>query len=68
MCIRDLKQALNHVLILEKVHLVYKFDQKTRLRPYIGMNTGLRKKASENVILKKIFYCSPLMGSFWKIY
>ena len=45
MCIRDLKQALNHVLILEKVHLVYKFDQKTRLKPYIGMNTGLRKKA-----------------------
>ena len=45
MCIRDLKQALNHVLILEKVHLVYKFDQKTCLKPYIGMNTGLRKKA-----------------------
>ena len=45
MCIRDLKQALNHVLILEKVHLVYKFYQKTCLKPYIGMNTGLRKKA-----------------------
>ena len=45
MCIRDLKQAQNHVLILEKVHLVNKFDQKTCLKPYIDMNTGLRKKA-----------------------
>ena len=45
MCIRDLKQALNHVLILEKVHLVYKFDQKIYIKPYIGVNTGLRKKA-----------------------
>ena len=37
--IRTLKQALNHGLILKKVHRVIQFNQKAWLKPYIDMNT-----------------------------
>ena len=40
--IRNLKQVLNHGLILKKVHRVIKFNQKAWLKPYIYMNTKLR--------------------------
>ena len=43
--IRILKQALNHGLILKKVHKVIQFNQKTRLKPYIDMNIKLRTDA-----------------------
>ena len=43
--IRSLKQALNHGLILKKVDRVIQFNQETWLKPYIDMNTKLRKKA-----------------------
>ena len=43
--IRNLKQALNHGLVLKKVHRVIKFNQNAWLKPYIDMNTDLRKKA-----------------------
>ena len=46
--IRILKQALNHGLILKKVHRVIKFNQKAWLKPYIDMNTKLRQKAKNN--------------------
>ena len=46
--IRNLKQALNHGLILKKVHRVIKFNQKAWLKPYIDMNTKLRQKAKNN--------------------
>ena len=42
--IRNLKQALNHRLVLKKVHKVIKFDENDWLKPYIDMNTDLRKK------------------------
>ena len=42
--IRVLKQALNHELILKKVHRVIQFNQKAWLKPYIDMNTELRIK------------------------
>ena len=43
--IRLLKQALNHGLILRKVHKVIQFNQKAWLKEYIDMNTELRKQA-----------------------
>ena len=50
--IRALKQALNHGLILKRVHKVIQFNQKAWLKPYIDMNTKLRKEAKMN--LKRI--------------
>ena len=44
--IRNLKQALNHGLGFKKVHRVIKFNQNAWLKPYIDMNTDLRKKAN----------------------
>ena len=44
----NLKQALNHGLILNKVHRGVKFNQKTWLKPYIDMNTKLRQTAKHN--------------------
>ena len=43
--IRSLKQALNHGLILKKVHRVIQFNQEAWLKPYIDMNSELRKQA-----------------------
>ena len=43
--IRSLKQALNQGVILKKVHRVIQFYQEARLKPYINMNTDLRKKS-----------------------
>ena len=50
--ITALKQALNHGLILKKVHEVIQFNQEAWLKPYIDMNTKLIKEAKR--ILKKI--------------
>ena len=43
--IRALKQALNHGLILKKVHRVIKFNQRAWLKPYVDMNTKKRMEA-----------------------
>ena len=51
--IRNLKQALNHELVLKKVHKVMKLNQNPWLKPYIDKNTDLRKK--QKMILRKIF-------------
>ena len=37
--IRSLKQALDHGLILKKVHRVIQFNQEAWLKEYIDMNT-----------------------------
>ena len=46
--IRSLKQALNHELKLKKVHRIIKFNQEASLKPYIDMNTELRKIAKND--------------------
>ena len=43
--IRSLKQALNHGLILKKVHRIIQFNQEAWFKPHIDMNTELRKQA-----------------------
>ena len=46
--IRTLKQALNHWLVVKKVHKVIQFNQETWLKPYINMNTKLRTEAKND--------------------
>ena len=46
--IRVLKQALNHGLVLRKTHRVIQFNQEDWLKPYIDMNTKLRKEAKND--------------------
>ena len=41
---RALKQVLNHGLIFKKVHRVILFNQNAWLKPFIDMNTKLRKE------------------------
>ena len=45
MPIRNLKQALNHRLALEKLCRMVKFNQNAWLKQYIDMNINLRKTA-----------------------
>ena len=46
--IRSLKQTLDYKLKLEKIHRVIEFNQKLWLKPYIDMNTELRKIAKND--------------------
>ena len=52
--INTLKQALNHGLKLKKIHKVIEFNQEAWLKPYIDMNTELRKLA-KNDFEKNLF-------------
>ena len=52
--INSLKQVLNHGLKFKKIHRVIEFNQKEWLKPYIDMNTELRK-ASKNDFEKDLF-------------
>ena len=52
--LRILKHALNHELILEKVHRVIKYNQNAWLKPYIDMNTVRREKAKND--FEKYFF------------
>ena len=45
---RSLKQALGYGLKLEKINRVIEFNQKSWLKPYIDMNTELRKIAKND--------------------
>ena len=43
--ISNLKQTLSHRFVLKHVYRVIKFNQNAWLKPYIDMNTDLRKRA-----------------------
>ena len=62
--IRNLKQALNHGLVLKKVHSVIKFNQNELPKPYIDMHTDLRKKVKN--AFEKDFFKLINNASFWK--
>ena len=51
---RALKQALNHGLKVKNVHRIIQFNQKAWLKPYIEMNTKLRRE-SKNEFEKDFF-------------
>ena len=55
-----MKKALNHGLVLKKVHRVTKFNQKACLKEYIDMNTDLRKNVNND--FEKDFF--KLMNNF----
>ena len=46
--LRNLKQALNHELVLKKVHRIIKFNQKSWLKPCIDISTTWRKNAKND--------------------
>ena len=61
--IKFLKQALNHGLILKKVHRVISFNQEAWMKDYIVTNIEERKKADSD--FKKNFYklmCNAVFG------
>ena len=52
--INSLKQALNPALKLKKIYRIIEFNQEAWLKPYIDMNTELRK-AAKNDFEKDLF-------------
>ena len=48
-------QALNHGLILKRVHRVIQFNQEAWLKPYINMNTKKKEKEAKNEFEKDFF-------------
>ena len=68
MQIINLKQALNHGLVLKNVHSVIKSNQKAWLILYIDMNTELRKNANfENAIFSS-WWIMQSLERLWIIY
>ena len=51
----NLKQALNHGLVLKKVNKVIVFNQNGWLKPYIDMNTGLKKRSKMILMNNAVF-------------
>ena len=64
--VRNLKQALNHKLVLGKFRKAIKFNQNAWLRRYIDMNTDLGEK-EKNDFEKDLF---KLMNNavFWRLW
>ena len=52
--IRNLNQIFNHELVLKNVYRVINFNENAWLKPYIDINTDLRKKAKSD--FEKYFF------------
>ena len=61
---KRLKQALNHGLILNKVHRVISFNQDEWLKPYIEINNKLRTEAKNDS--EKDFFKQMINAVFGK--
>ena len=61
---KRLKQALNHSLILKKVHRVISFNQDEWLKPYIEINNKLRTEAKNDS--EKDFFKQMINAVFGK--
>ena len=59
--IRNLKQILNHVLVLKKVYKVIKFNQNAWLKSYIDTNTDLRKKWKKRLFYLFIYFINNVV-------
>ena len=65
----NLKEAFNLVLVLKKMHRVIRFYQKSWVKPYINIETDLRK--AEKIILKNIFlswWVIQFFEKLWKMF
>ena len=47
----NLKQVLNHGLVLEKIHRAIKFNEKAWRRPYVNMDAQSSKNQKMTLIL-----------------
>ena len=67
--IQKSKQALNNWLVFKKFHRLIKFIQNALLKPYIDMNTGLRKKG-KNYFEKDFLsrWIMQFLEKLWKIW
>ena len=59
--IRNLKQGLNHGLVLKKVRKVIKLNQNAWIKPYVDMNTDLIKIAKDYLKLMNNAFFGKIM-------
>ena len=62
--VKNLKQELNHGLVLKKGYRVIKLNQEAWLKPYIEMNREISKNAKND--FKKHFFKMMNNAVFWK--
>ena len=66
---RNLKQALNHRLVMKNVHRVITFNQNAWLKPYIDENIKLRKKAKHNFVKDFLKLMKmQFLGKLWNMW
>ena len=62
--IKNSKQALNHRLVLKKVHRVIKLNQKAWLKWYVDFNIRLKRIAENDY--EKVFFKLMSSSVIWK--